>query len=68
MKELNGLSLFANIGIGETYLKQLGINIKVANELLADRVTIYKHYHPETEIIQGDINNNEVFDKIIEFP
>lgn len=66
MKELNGLSLFANIGIGETYLKELGINIKVANELLADRVTIYKHYHPETDVIQGDINNPEIFDKIVQ--
>lgn len=66
MKELSGLSLFANVGIGETYLKDLGINIKVANELLVDRVEIYKHYHPETDVIQGDINNTEVFTKIIQ--
>ena len=29
-----GLSLFANVGIGETYLKDIGYPIVVANELL----------------------------------
>lgn len=33
-KRLTGLSLFASAGIGETYFKDVGIDIKVANELL----------------------------------
>lgn len=66
-KELYGLSLFSNVGVGETYLKDIGINIKVANELLSSRIDIYKKLHPNTEIIGGDITNNSVFNKIIEY-
>ena len=29
---INGITLFANVGIGETYLKEKGINICVSNE------------------------------------
>ena len=31
---MNGLSLFANVGIAETYLKDVDIDIVVANELV----------------------------------
>lgn len=34
MNRLKGVSLFANVGIAETYLKNVGIDIVVANELL----------------------------------
>lgn len=60
------LSLFANVGIGETYLKDIGIKSTVANELLKDRVDIYRHLHPKTEMVSGDITNEKVFSKIIE--
>ena len=65
MKNLKALSLFANVGIGETYLKDLGIKTLVANELLKERVEIYKHFHPETNMIGGDITNPEIFESII---
>ena len=38
---MKGLSLFSNVGIGETYLKDIGIEIIVANELHKDRADFY---------------------------
>ena len=36
MEQLKGLSLFANVGIAEAYLEDLGIDICVANEIDID--------------------------------
>ena len=60
-----GLSLFANVGIGETYLKEIGYPIVLANELLKDRCKFYSHQNSDHEIIQGDITNDEIFNLII---
>ena len=54
---MRGLSLFANVGIAETYLEELGIEISIANELLENRCRFYKHCHPKTKVIKGDITN-----------
>lgn len=62
---MNGLSLFANVGIAETYLRDVGINIVVANELLPERARFYRHLYPECNMIQGDITNHEIFDEVI---
>lgn len=48
---MNGLSLFANVGIAETYLKEVGLNIVVANELLPERGKFYQHLYPECDMI-----------------
>jgi DNA (cytosine-5)-methyltransferase 1 len=61
---MKGLSLFANVGIGETYLDQLGIEIVVANELLEDRAEFYKKMHPNTKMICGDITDPKVYSEI----
>ena len=63
---MNGLSLFANVGIGETYLHKNNINIKVANELLEKRCNIYKYNNKKTNIIHGDISDDNVFEKVID--
>lgn len=63
---MNGLSLFANVGIGETYLHKNNINIKVANELLEKRCDIYKYNNKKTNIIHGDISDDNVFEKVME--
>ena len=60
---MKGLSLFACAGIAEYKLKETDIEIILANELLSDRCDIYKHFYPDTEIIQGDINTK--LDEII---
>ena len=48
---INAVSLFANVGVAETYLKEIGINVVVANELLHQRALFYKHLYPETNMI-----------------
>jgi DNA (cytosine-5)-methyltransferase 1 len=63
---MNALSLFSNVGIGETYLKDIGINVVVANELLPERAQFYSHSHPEGLMINGDITNPDIFKKIVE--
>lgn len=64
-KRLTGLSLFASAGIGETYFKDIGIDIKVANELLEKRANLYRAINPETTVVCGDITKEEVFSEII---
>jgi DNA (cytosine-5)-methyltransferase 1 len=63
---MNGISLFANVGIAETYLKNHNINIVVANELLEKRAEFHKCNHPNTNMICGDITKKEIFDKVLE--
>lgn len=65
MIKLKGLSLFANVGIGETYLSEIGVDIVVANELLSERARFYQHLHPECNMICGDITKPEVYKAII---
>lgn len=60
-----GLSLFANVGIAETYLKDVGVNIVVANELIGERAEFYRHLYPECEMILGDISNKDIFDNVL---
>lgn len=62
---MNGLSLFANVGIAETYLDQLGFHVKVANELLPQRAQFYRHSHPDCNMICGDITNPEIFTQVL---
>lgn len=63
--ELRALSLFANVGIAETYFKDFGIEVVVANELLPVRGLFYNHLHPETKMICGDISDEVVFKNVI---
>lgn len=62
---VKALSLFANVGIAETYLNDVGIEVVVANELVEERCRFYKHLYPNVEMIQGDIADDAVFDQII---
>ena len=63
--KLQGLSLFSNVGIAEIYLKSLGVDVVLANEILPERVKFYKEVHPSTDIICGDIRSNEIVRKLI---
>lgn len=62
---MKGLSLFANVGIAETYLEEVGINIVVANELLSERARFYRHLYPSCEMIEGDITDCNIYKEII---
>lgn len=66
MSKLKGLSLFANVGIAEAYMKEIGIDIKIANEIDIDRARFYSEVYPETEMICGDITDNEIRSSIVE--
>ena len=66
-KRLKGVSLFSSAGIGETYFKDIGIDIVVANELIARRAELYKAINPEVNVICGDITDEKIFDKILDF-
>lgn len=64
--KLNGLSLFANVGMAETYLHDVEIDIKVANELLEERANFYTHLYPEATMIVGDITDDETYERVIQ--
>ena len=37
------LSLYANIGVAEAYLRRIGIDVVVANELVSRRAELYSN-------------------------
>lgn len=63
---LKGLSLFSNVGVAETYLDDIGVDILLANELNEERAKFYKHLYPNTDMICGDISDNIVRTSIID--
>lgn len=63
---MNVLSLFANIGVAEAHLKEIGFNVVVANELIKRRADLYSKIYPETEMICGDITEKIVFKHIVD--
>lgn len=66
MGKIKAMSLFANVGIAETYLKEIGIDVVLANELDHQRVKFYNYLYPSTNMIEGDITDSKVQDKLIE--
>ena len=62
---MNGLSLFANVGIAETYLDRVGVDIVLANELLPERARFYEHLHPNCDMICGDITDKNIYNRVI---
>jgi DNA (cytosine-5)-methyltransferase 1 len=63
--KLNGLSLFANVGVAEAYLSSIGIDVVLANELDEKRARFYQHIYPKTEMICGDITDDYIRNEII---
>lgn len=64
--KLKGLSLFANVGIAEAYLHQIGVDMLIANELVHERAVFYSDVYPQTHMIEGDITNDDLRARIIE--
>ncbi|MGO5282719.1 DNA cytosine methyltransferase [Catenibacterium mitsuokai] len=62
--KIKAVSLFASAGIGELHLPN-NIEVIVANELLKQRAECYKFFYPKTNMICGDINSNQIKNKII---
>ena len=64
-KPVKGISLFANVGISETYLASQNIFIVAANELLPERAKFYQHLHQNSQMICGDITNEKIFRQLV---
>lgn len=60
------LSLFANIGVAEAYLEELGHDVIVANELDPKRATLYQKIYPKTKMVCGDITDDSTFYQIMD--
>jgi DNA (cytosine-5)-methyltransferase 1 len=58
------LSLFANVGIGETRINEVvpKAEVVLSNELCPKRVSVYRYLHSKHRIIEGDIRQlrNEI--------
>lgn len=65
MSKLKGLSLFANVGIAEAYMKEMGIDIILANEIDEKRARFYTDVYSDTEMICGDITDDLVRSEIV---
>ena len=63
---MRGISMFSSAGIAETYLKEAGIDIVLANELIPERADYYRHFYPEADVVTGDIMWPEVFSTYLE--
>ena len=63
--KIKALSLFANVGVAEVYLKDVGVDVVVANELLEERAKFYSHVYPDCHMIQGDITDDSIYKEII---
>lgn len=66
MGKLKGLSLFANVGIAEALFSEIGIEIKVANEIDKKRADFYSEIYTDTKMICGDITDNNIRTAIVE--
>lgn len=65
MSLLKGLSLFSNVGIAEAYLKSIGVDILIANEIDEKRALFYSEVYPDTHMICGDITKENIQESII---
>ena len=65
-KKINGVSLFANGGIAETYMYKHNIDIVVANEIIKKRADFYQSRFPKSNMICGDITEVEVYKRVLE--
>lgn len=61
---INGVSLFSSAGIAELYLKEIGIDIKVANEIIQKRCDLHNFLYPECLMIPGDITNQTIYEGV----
>ena len=60
------LSLFANIGVAEAYLSDIGADVVIANELIERRADLYSKIYPETRMICGDITSHDIYNRVLE--
>ena len=64
-KQIKAMSLFANVGIAESYLSEENINVVIANELEPKRAKFYSHLYPKTDMVVGDITDDKIKNELI---
>jgi len=57
---MKAVSLFSSAGIGELRLKEIGIDVVCANEILKKRSDCYSYFFPKSKMVSGDIRDVEV--------
>lgn len=63
---MNGVSLFSSAGIAEYYIQNCGITMKVASEIISKRCDLHKWLYPNCQMINGDITDENIFNRIKE--
>lgn len=63
---IRAVSLFSSAGVGEYYLKEIGIDVAVGNELIASRSGVHRCLYPDCQMINADITEKDTQEKIIE--
>ena len=64
-KQIKAMSLFANVGIAESYLGEENIRVVIANELEPKRAKFYSHLYPKTDMVVGDITDDKIKNELI---
>ena len=59
------ISLFSNIGIAETYLKDIGFKVLLANDICERRINLFSKFYPETNSLCGDFSDPGFFKTIV---
>lgn len=62
---MNYSVMFSSAGVGETYLQDIGFECVVANELITKRAEFHSHLQPDTHMVIGDINNDDIFNEFV---
>ena len=62
---MNALSLFSSAGIGEYYLREIGIDVVLANELVPIRAETHRVLYPSCEVINADIVSEDTQKEIV---
>ena len=65
--KIKAVSLFSSAGIGELYLRDLGIEVIVANEIVNQRAKLYSFLYPNSTMITGDIREDAIKNKLKSF-
>lgn len=62
---MKAISLFSGAGVGEFYLRRAGVEVVVANELIAKRAETYALFYPACEVVNADITKPETQQRLI---
>ena len=62
---IKAMSLFSNVGIAESLLKESGVDVLFANEFVKERADFYRKLYPDSLMVNGDIRDKEIKKQLI---